>query len=371
MILPTIHLSSSTPPKPVLPTRKLLKPLGNDEYLLEMDWSSIESYITCPRSALWKLIHSRISHPKYALVYGKIIHKALEEYYLHKMEGKSISAEALISLCEPDFHAEPPDLNEWRNFTAFTNTITRYVHKYDKEDTFEVQQVETPFSVPLTTIPVGQFLHYPRELVVAEVNTIDKGAVRDSYHERNGRELSGANGINNASGSSRFYISKIHVMWTGVIDLIVKDQGSLWILDHKTTSIEGDSFWSAFVLSPQFLGYSWAAEQITKQPITGAIANVLYGRHPTVKGQGRSLDLMRRHFFYKPEHIAEWRTNMTDIIARFIHDLFTQTFTMNGQQCNNKFGMCPYHDVCSMLPQQRLSMLATNQYVNNIWNPLD
>jgi hypothetical protein len=43
---------------------------------------------------------------------------------------------------------------------------------------------------------------------------------------------------------------------------------------------------------------------------------------------------------------------------------------MKTSHCVNKYGICQYHDVCTLKPENRLKMLATSQYYDNVWNPL-
>jgi len=74
---------------------------------------------------------------------------------------------------------------------------------------------------------------------------------------------------------------QLHIIWSGVIDLVIAENGRLFIVDHKTTSVEGDTYWKGFQLSQQFMGYVWAAQKIINKTIDGALANVLYGRAPT------------------------------------------------------------------------------------------
>jgi len=344
-MIPIINLSAARPELKEArehPVRRLLKPVGGNDYVIEMDWSSIESFITCDRSAMWKLIYSRISKPRYALVYGRAIHRALELLYEAERNGIVPTDDAIVAQCESIFLEDPPDVGEWRTFERFIDTVQRYRSRYGNKEPFTVKQVETPFSVPLATMKVNQFLHWDYFVLT---------------------------GIDDPEKKERFYVENIHVSWTGVIDLVVEEADKLWIVDHKTTSIEGDAFWRSFELSSQFLGYTWASQELLQRPVAGAIANVIYGR-PMTK-TGRSTDFMRRYYHYKPVHVAEWHMNIKSIIEDFVHHLVTKSFPMKTQWCSNKFGLCPYHDVCIMPPEHRLAMLMSNNYTWNRWNPLD
>lgn len=343
------HVQLTSPPSSA-PRRKLLRPIeGTNDYILEIDWSSIESFITCPRAALWKLIYGRIADPSYALTYGRAIHRGLELIYgtLQRQQRNPsltgfIDADAIIADAGKILIDDPPPLGQWRSFNTFENALRKYVGKYAFTDggEFEVLHVEQPFILDLCTVAVDSEIHYQKELIVY-----------------------GAEGI-----TSSFFVSRIYVRWTGVIDLVVRDSNGLWVLDHKTSSVAGDSFWNGFQLSSQFMGYQWAAEQILREQFQGAIANVLFGRPPTKTGT--PLELERRRYLYRPEQIAEWQSNMVTICEDFIHHLVTRQFPMHTQWCVNKFALCPYFDVCAQPKAQRLTMLSTHQYQDNVWSPL-
>ena len=64
-----------------LPPRKLFKPLGDDNYLFEIDNTSLEGFLACDRAAFFNLVLGRTGIKGAAITYGKAIHKALELHY--------------------------------------------------------------------------------------------------------------------------------------------------------------------------------------------------------------------------------------------------------------------------------------------------
>lgn len=328
--------------------RKLLRALDNDDYLLEIDNSSFESFQTCDRLSFYKLILGRTPLRRYALTYGGIIHKFLEHFYSAKLAQTSFDLEAALVECEALFTEDPPPDGEWRTYDKFDRMMRKYVHKYTNEDTFEVLSVEKPFAVPIAEFPINQYLPYPRTLLVKE-------AVAEVETEK------------------RFFVRRIYVSWTGVIDLRVLENGQKWVVDHKTTSIEGPQFWQQFELSQQLIGYTWAAEKIDNDTYHGAIVNAIYDRPDTKSGKGRAEEnpLLRRHIYYKRHLIDQWQENTRQLLEDFIHDLTTQRFPMKTTWCVGKYGVCPFNIVCTLPEELRPGMLATDQFTTNVWNPLD
>lgn len=341
-------------------SRKLLHYLGDGEALLEIDNSSLEVQATCDKKAEWQLVHSRIGVPSYALTYGGAVHRGLESFYRGKLpEGHERYKPFVMSETIDDvykiFEATPPPAGHWRNFDKFCGMFGRYVNDYAPvADRFiSVLECEQGFSLPLTTIKVDAYLPYPKEILFD-----NPGACNDTFVTTEGVVL----------------LKHIHVAWTGVIDNIVDVDGRIFIMDHKTTSVEGDDFWRDFELKSQFHGYVYVAERLLGRPVLGAIPNVIYGREDAKTSAGlktqREKEFQRRFVEMKPELVQEWSHNTINILEDFINNLVHARWPMKTFHCTTKFGLCPYHDVCTLKPEQRLLMLMTNQYQNNIWNPL-
>jgi hypothetical protein len=357
--IPSISLRGirTRAPRPDGAPRKLFHYLGNGEALFEIDNSSLESQTTCDRKAEYALVHSRIGESSYALTYGGAYHRCLEAYYRAKMDGVPFDLSKAIADAEAVFVAAPPPIGNWRTPEKLTASFERYIQRYALEDQWEILRCEQPFSVPLMTLsPVG-VVPYPIELIFDNPDDVEDSTIVQT-----------PNGL-------RASISVLHVSWTGVIDLNFRTEGELWIGDHKTTSIEGDQYWKAFDLSQQFLGYSWAIEKLHGQPVEGVLANVIYGREDAKTPAGvktqREKEFSRRWLRYSPFHVKEWEVNITRIIQDFIHNLTSGQFPMKTYHCVNKFGICPYLDVCTQRSaENRMTMLYTSQYQNNVWNPL-
>jgi hypothetical protein len=342
--------------------RKLLHYLGDGEALLEIDNSSLEYQATCDKKAEWALVFSRIGVPSYALTYGGAVHKALEAYYRSKLPSqheayKEFDFQSTLTEVHKIFEATPPPLGHWRNFDKLCGMFGRYVEDYAPvADRFlKYVECEQAFSLPLTTIDIpDKALPYKKEILFDNPDSIE-----DEWLHSSGVGV---------------HIDKIHIAWTGLIDNIVDCDGRIFILDHKTTSVEGEDFWKDFELRSQFYGYVYVAQKLLGRQVAGAIPNVIYGREDAKTPAGlktqREKEFSRRYIEMKPELIEEWSHNTINILEDFINNLVHARWPMKTFACTNKFGICQFHDVCTLKPEQRLLMLMTNQYQTNIWNPL-
>lgn len=340
--------------KPVVPpgavVRKLLRrpderdgdlsQFGPHDFIMEMDWSSLESLLTCPRSALWKLLYSRIANGRRAaLDYGSAVHHVLEHVY----RGTHTPEEAIASQ-EQFFIDNPPNEGEYRNFDFLRSTMEKYFAEYNP-DPFVVHKVngkplvECPFAIPIATIAVNAELPFTDRLLTG------------------------------ADSDYPLYIDSIHCIWTGMIDMLIELGGALWVADHKTSSVLGDSYFKSFELSQQFIGYTWAAQQLIGEQVKGCWINAIN----TAKRGDRSTSkpFFRRPYTYPAWQVSEWRTSIVAHLEDLVHRLKTGLFPASTQWCVGKFGTCSYHDVCSEPPERRLRALSTDLYSENCWSPFN
>lgn len=310
--------------------RPLFKTLPDGALHLEIDWSSFEGFLNCQRIGKYRNVQGRIALPKSALVYGQAIHSALEHRYRHGFtksqplyDSPDWKTPAINILLKNPFPA-----GEWRGVDVALQLLNAYEKQYSHEpfEIFHVEDnayetspaVELSFSVPLmsTELPGGT----------------------------------------------------VHVSWTGVIDLIVIQNDEVWVVDHKTSSIQGPSVLTGFQLSQQMHGYKWAVEKLIGKPVAGVIINSLITRKPSKNGT--PIDFERNWIPIRRDQTLEWEEDIKNSVVEFLHCLETDTWRMNSSYCVGKFGKCQYHDVCMLPRNQRDTMLNSSAFVNCTWNPL-
>lgn len=300
-----------------------MKPPLIDGSLL-IDNSSLERFTTCPRSAEYYIVRKRESaDPKTALEFGKAIHEALAVRYADPEPNyvdSAMESRQIERLAKSFEGIEIPE-GEFRTYDRAVQMLQEYNKRYPME----------PFKV---------------------LKTKDgKPAV----------ELSFAVPLGMADN--------IPIVWTGRIDLIVEWDGQVWIGDHKTTSMLGANYFSEFYNSAQMSGYIWAASKLLGIPVRGVFINALANRRPTKTGT--PIEFARDRIYYLPENVEEWATNTLTICSDFIHNCDRDYFPQHMKWCVNKYGKCPYFDVCTLPPEQRATMLGSNLFKDVTWSPLN
>jgi hypothetical protein len=146
----------------------------------------------------------------------------------------------------------------------------------------------------------------------------------------------------------------------------------------------GDQFIQSFQLSNQTIGYCWAAQQMwpslfPRDFVSGFCLDALFFKKPTgnvslvekgPRGGEPACQFFRTYFEYSQERIDKWASNQLTIIEDFVHSLVRANFPMYTNHCFNKYGRCPYYDVCTIdNPETRLRFLHSDAFKDVTWDP--
>jgi hypothetical protein len=356
------------PPQPIVrPRRELLTPLSEPgEFLLVIDNSSIETFTTCPTYAMWHLVYAREAHARNAaLTFGGAVHIGME--HIEKDEGQQRTFQVLRGATtepcvrmwtETDtaqavlryFTENPTPPDEYRTPTCALEVLAHYrVRKTFPDYQWKVLSdnngllIERPFELPLGVLEVNaeiQLPHWPIPRLV----------------------------------------KRIHVAWSGRIDLVVESNERNRIADNKTTSIAGDQFVQDFQLNNATIGYLWAGRQLWPElDLDGFVLNAVHLRKhkpgtPLMlkgpRGGDPPLNFFRAYFDYSPERVHQWAENALVLVEDFVHCMVRNFYPLHTKWCFAKFGKCQYHDICTIDdPTVRLRMLQSDAFKDVTWNP--
>jgi PD-(D/E)XK nuclease superfamily len=341
-----IDLPQAHPPEPKAPLRPLLTPLPQEgHYLLVIDNSKMEIFTKCPTAALYYLVHRREAHARNAaLTFGGALHEGIEA--LLRGLDEAFQEQAIVQY----FAENPTPPDEYRTVALALQVMKHYRERQalpDYEWTVLSDNepiIERPFELPLGVLDVSTQLQLP------------------DWPEPQ-------------------FVKAIHVAWAGRIDLVANTNNRNRVVDHKTTSIAGDTYIPSFILAHQTIGYVWAAQQIWPAlDITGFCLNAIHLKRPAPgmtnliakgpKGGPPTLDFFRAFYEYPPERLEQWEQNSLTLAEDFVHCLVRQFFPMFTNSCFNKYGRCQYHDICTLeKPEWRHRMLMSDVYRDVTWSP--
>ena len=133
----------------------------------------------------------------------------------------------------------------------------------------------------------------------------------------------------------------------GRIDKIVKWDGVIYVLDHKTTSRLGYEFFYKIKPNMQFDGYIWAARQLGYPTCSGIVLDALLtAKGLTVPAQLAKLTPLARDVSMRTEKdIAKYLRNLPLIVEDIRKCYDTNIWYENTEACCD-FIECPYRKIC-------------------------
>lgn len=160
--------------------------------------------------------------------------------------------------------------------------------------------------------------------------------------------------------------------FTGRIDKIIKWNGCLWIVDHKTTSMLGASYFNAAEPNMQFTGYAYAAKQEGYE-VRGVIVDAILVAKGLLPGPSKSrtlTPLARYDIYYKEEHFQEWEDMVLKVQGdiKACEDAEGDLWYPNYTACID-FGECPYRRICKEEKSIRERIIQADYQVEH-WDPL-
>ena len=284
---------------------------------LYIDASTLEGrYMSCPREYQYYGIYKReLVRSGAGLLFGKFMH---EELLAPHYSGQHVDIEEAITRF-------PVDLaDDYRNAGYAKHVWNTYLETYPSE----------PFAV----------------LKVDDKPVVEKAFVLKV-------------------GSLKMPWGPLDIHWIGKIDAVVSWGDQLSHIDHKTSSIGGESIWDQFANSTQQLGYTWAVQQLFGSQSNEFTINLVLTRKLTNTGKG--IECMRQRFNVDQEAIAEFPQRVMSVVKRLFYDSHNEEFPMHTSSCTRKYGKCDYLQVCKLAPSLREEMLSTSLYRDVTWSPLD
>lgn len=346
----------STPSRPVYPTRKLLQlsPTHPDDYVLEIDYSSLSKFMECPRAYENYAIRSREADRDHSATdFGKLFHECEELRLAHgfceavtQRQRELVAAHFLHHPCSPPDHRTAE-----RMLTVLKQYEQRYLH--DQWHTKLVQHegepfIERPFKIELCTVPVNRWIQYRQMDLVVDDPKAERGLC----------------------DFPQFYIRSLHIIFTGRIDAALHDSNLIWVMDNKTSSMGGTQFESAFRLSLQTRGYTWALQKILGTTVSGLIMNALVIKPPT-KAVQNNTELTRHTYHYSQDSLDEWHETVCDHVSDLVACLVRGRWPQTARSFKSPCAGCDYAENCTLPRSQRSSDLANPQIYRDVtWNPI-
>jgi hypothetical protein len=151
------------------------------------------------------------------------------------------------------------------------------------------------------------------------------------------------------------------IEYGGIFDGVVEYSGSVYVLEHKSTSMLGGSYFNQFKPNNQVTGYAWAAAQMSGLPVGGAIINAI-GVYKV--GKTKFERSITSRF---PEEITEWLDNVYMVCCQLKTSQLLNHWSKSTGACT-LYGLCEYHSVHQLARQNERQKLLEQQYIQEPWD---
>jgi hypothetical protein len=295
---------------------------------LNLDNTKRSCFSSCPRKYYWQHIRNlRSPSGSTALRYGLTWHAALESYYLHIQQSSwsdaavALSKAALAAKTTWDTETAvfPNFYSDYRTLENCLLAFTTYIDHYAQDKSYlKVVEIERIFKLPITII----------------------------------------------DGTS--------INFTGKIDAIVSLNDSLWLMEHKTTSMSLSQQQARINRDPQVIGYSYAGTRLPNLP--APISGILISTHHLSAYKSRmtglynspKIEFERRPQIFTDGDFSSWRTSFIWTAGQLLDCLDRNYFPMQLDSCY-RYGKCSYTDLCEQGPDP--SDANTSAYIEvSPWN---
>lgn len=298
---------------------------------VKINFSSLDVIQACPRKAHYLLDRKLVSSEQSpATEFGSGIHKALEVWYIAPPESRIVPASPKKLALEHIYKVQTDEIKPDQGLfldaiTAFIKSTPGLTHLEDTDKRSHAQGVE---------LLANYFKHFEKDIF-------------EVVKDKQGQPI-----VERLCEFTLYDSPTLKITYFGTIDLIVYDKilGKHICVDHKTTSVFGDSFFKRLSPNHQYTGYVWAAREVLGLDIDTFMVNILQVAK-TKKNVGRQFTERRT------EDFEELRSATILAVKNYLHCRDTSNWPMGTVNSCTMYGGCQYHKICSVPVQLRENVI--------------
>lgn len=163
------------------------------------------------------------------------------------------------------------------------------------------------------------------------------------------------------------------IIYAGIVDAIIKQQGMIFVDDLKTTTMNiTQPFKDSFRLSQAMKAYVVGMGELLKEPIYGAMMSLCWIQKESKSGKAKPLE---EYFHtvpitFTPDQLNEWHSNTLITVNKIIQANETNSFQLAfGSACSTYNG-CTFKEICWATPGSR-ERIVEMDFERRTWTPLN
>lgn len=296
---------------------------------MKVDNFALSTHQTCPAKYDLRIRQGYTTRYRSgALGFGGALHAGLAEWY----KGKGIGA-ALQAI-----HEVWPDnlpIDDYRTKEKCLNTMVEYSKNYPMETFKVIGMPDNPVVEVAFTIETGMYL------------PCDECWLLDSEPFEPLCE--------------NCQKPKEPIEYGGIFDTLVEFSGQVFILEHKSTSVLGPSYFNQFKPNNQVTGYIWGASEMSGTKVNGAIINAI-GIYKAGKTK------FERHITTRnATAIEEWKRDVYAECLAIKSNERREHFSKRTSACT-LYGLCEFHSIHTLDHETERRKRLETDYVVDKWD---
>jgi hypothetical protein len=151
------------------------------------------------------------------------------------------------------------------------------------------------------------------------------------------------------------------IEYGGIFDGLIEFSGQVYILEHKSTSVLGSTYFNQFKPNNQVCGYIWAAGKLSGKKVVGALVNAI-GVYKA------SATKFEREITSRSETaLLEWKKNVQSTCAEIRFHEHHEFWPMRTMACT-LYGRCEFLDVHVLEHQAEREKRLENDFIRETWD---
>lgn len=295
--------------------------LTNGKLKVRINYSSVDMLNTCHRKAYYYFNRRLRSQNESApLVFGSAIHKALEHWYSLPYEKRTIpegkdskATLEFLSVGAHDMGLLDGNLESIRQFVLAAQPL-KDLHSKDKRSISNGVKILK-----------GYFQTYANDRLEILNDSEGKPYIECGF------------------SFPLYEDNEVEIEYFGTIDAILRNSefNTVFVADHKTTSVLGSQFYNRIHPNPQYTGYLLGAQKCFGIKTNTFMVN-------GIQVASTKTEFARQFTDRNEEDFKEFTATVVEAVKRWVQAMEKNIFVQNAPNPCGNYGSCTYLDVCSV-----------------------
>lgn len=310
---------------------------------MKIDNFALTMHQTCPAKYDLRIRQGWTSRGKSAaLGFGGALHAGLATWYKTHDLGQ-----ALLSI--GDVWKDDQPVDDWRTKEKCITTMIEYSKMYPGEGFSVVgladgnPMIEVPFTIEMDGLRIpfcGDWTD--RDGTAHEGCGYMVAGFLETHCPKCGGELE-------------------YIEYGGIFDGLIEFSSQVYILEHKSTSVLGSTYFNQFKPNNQVCGYIWGAGKLSGKKVNGAMVNAI-GIYKT-----GATKFEREVTSRSDVAVNEWKKNVQSTCAEIRFHERHGFWPLRTMACT-LYGRCEFHDVHVLEHDAERIKRLENDYIIDKWD---